>query len=173
MKLLDITLSNFLVTVSERDLSLNTDIFEANLINLIILGGAIFYFLGDALSTNLIERKKNILRSIQEAEEQLSKASYLYSESRLRSDRIPFIIENINLDGNIMIKKVKNVVLTNGILEIIRLEASVKAETSRVEAVICKTISENAVKEALKQIKLQLNDVKLKQKLMDEVIYNL
>ena len=53
MDLLNQTLNSFSIQISnnsEAGVSFNPDIFEANLVNLLILGGGLFYLLSGALS---------------------------------------------------------------------------------------------------------------------------
>ena len=46
----------------------NTDIFEANLINIVLLVVLLFNVVGDALKTSMLERKEKILSGVQDAE---------------------------------------------------------------------------------------------------------
>jgi hypothetical protein len=50
MDLLNQTLNSFSIQLAEGGWGLNFDIFEANLVNLIILDGGLFYLLSGALS---------------------------------------------------------------------------------------------------------------------------
>jgi len=43
MDLLSQTLNSFSTQISDNGVSLNTDIFEANLINIVLLAGGLFY----------------------------------------------------------------------------------------------------------------------------------
>jgi hypothetical protein len=56
-------------------------IFEANLINLIILDGGLFYLLSGTLSDSLSERQEKIVGAIQESEERLKEATARLTES--------------------------------------------------------------------------------------------
>lgn len=157
MSLLNQALNNLTLPLSESSVSLNTDIYETNLINLLILSAAIIYFLGDALLTSLSERKNNILSSLQEAEEQVSKAKALYLETTFRKSLVPFIVENVNCDGTVMAKKVKNVILTNGKMEIVRLNKTVKFQIDRIESDIYKELARNAFNRAFESVKDEIN----------------
>ena len=79
MDLLNQTLNSFSTQIS--DVSLNTDIFETNLINITILAGGLYYLLSGALSESLSERQQRILGSIQESEERLQEATTRLTES--------------------------------------------------------------------------------------------
>lgn len=55
-------INSFSSLVAEGSLSLNLDIFEANVVNLTILVGGIFYLGSNALSESLVERQEKNLR---------------------------------------------------------------------------------------------------------------
>jgi len=65
MHLFNQTLNSFSSQIA--DIGLNTDIFEANLVNLVLLTGGIFYLGSNALSESLVERQQKILGAIQES----------------------------------------------------------------------------------------------------------
>ena len=71
MDLLNQTLNSFSTLISEEGGSLLDTIFEANIINLTILVGGLFYLLSGVLSESLSERQQKILGAIQESEEKL------------------------------------------------------------------------------------------------------
>ena len=67
MDLLNQTLNSFSIQISnnsEAGVSFNPDIFEANLVNIVILGGGLFYLLSGALSESLSERQQKIVGAI-------------------------------------------------------------------------------------------------------------
>ena len=70
-------------------------IFEANVINLTILLGGIFYLGGNALTTSLSERQQKILGAIQEAEERLQQAVARLEESEKQLAQAQIVIESI------------------------------------------------------------------------------
>ena len=72
MDLLNQTLNSFSTQISALEVSLNTDIFETNVINITLLVGGLFYLLSGALSESLSERQQKILGAILETEEHTS-----------------------------------------------------------------------------------------------------
>merc|ERR1711990_347303 len=68
--------------------SLNTDIFEANLINIVLLVVLLFNVVGDALKTSMLERKEKILSGVQDAEQRLAEAKTQLEQSKLIIDKI-------------------------------------------------------------------------------------
>jgi F-type H+-transporting ATPase subunit b len=176
MNLLSQTLNSFSTQISEGGVSLNTDIFEANLINLLRLGGALFYLLGGALSDSLSERKEKILGAIQESEERLQEATMRLEESETQLAQAQIVIESIGKDAEVTAKQVKSTILTDGKVEIERLTAAAKSQISTIEARVRKQISDYVVTLALKRITMQLEGKltsSLQQKIIDRNISKL
>ena len=176
MNVLSQTLNSFSTQIAEGGVSLNTDIFEANLINLLILGGALFYLLGGALSDSLSERKEKILGAIQESEERLQEATERLTESETQLAQAQMVIESIGKDAEVTAKQVKSSILTDGKAEIERLTASAKSQIGTIEARVRKQISDYVVTLALKRITTQLEGKltsSLQQKIIDRNISKL
>jgi F-type H+-transporting ATPase subunit b len=156
MDLLNQTLDGFSGQISDLSISLNTDIFEANLINLIILGGGIFYLGSNALSASLSERQQKILGAIQESEERLQEAVARLSESEKQLEQAQIVISSIKVDADETAKKVKSTILTDGKAEIERLTTSAKSQITSIEAKVRKQISDYVIALALKRVTMQL-----------------
>jgi len=94
MDLLNQTLNSFSTQISDGGVSFNGDIFEANLVNLVLLDGGIFYLLSGALSESLSERQQKILGAIQEIERLTSsaKAQICTIESRVRKQISDYVV---------------------------------------------------------------------------------
>ena len=67
-------LINTSILLSYKGFALNTDIFETNIINIVLLVGILFKVLGDALKTSLASRKQKIIDDVNDAEKRLSNA---------------------------------------------------------------------------------------------------
>jgi F0F1-type ATP synthase membrane subunit b/b' len=176
MDLLNQTLNGFSVQISDLSISLNTDIFEANLINLIILGGGIFYLGSNALSASLSERQQKILGAIQESEERLQEAVTRLAESEKQLEQAQIVISSIKTDADETAKKVKSTILTDGKAEIERLTASAKSQITSVEAKVRKQISDYVIALALKRVTMQLEgklNANLQQQIIDSNISKL
>ena len=65
MEILSQTLNTFSSQIAEFSVGLNTDIFEANVVNLVLLVGGVFYLGSNALTASLEERQQKILGAIQ------------------------------------------------------------------------------------------------------------
>jgi F-type H+-transporting ATPase subunit b len=76
-------------------LGLNTDIFESNLINIVLLVAILFNVVGAALKTAMLERKTKILNEVQGAEESLTAATERLREAEQQSEQSALIISKI------------------------------------------------------------------------------
>jgi F-type H+-transporting ATPase subunit b len=168
MNLLNQTLDQFSTQIAEG-VSFNPDIFEANLINLIILVGGLFYLLSGALSESLSERQQKILGAIQESEERLDEATKRLTESETQLAQAQMVIESIGKEAEVTASQVKTTILNDGKMEIDRLTAAAKAQIGTIESRVRKQISDYVVSLALKRITLQLEG-KLTSGLQQQII---
>jgi F-type H+-transporting ATPase subunit b len=168
MDLLNQTLNSFSTQLS-LEVSLNTDIFEANLINIALLVGGLFYLLSGALSESLSERQQKILGAIQESEERLQEATAKLTESETQLAQAQIVIGSIQKDAEVTARQLKSTILTEGKTEIERLTATAKAQIVTIEARVRKQISEYVVTLALQRITMQLEG-KLNSSLQQQII---
>jgi F-type H+-transporting ATPase subunit b len=168
MDLLNQTLDRFSTQIAEG-VSFNPDIFEANLVNLVILVGGLFYLLSGALSESLSERQQKILGAIQESEERLEEATKKLADSETQLAQAQMVIESIGKDAEVTAKQVKSTILTDGKTEIERLTAAAKSQIGTIEARVRKQISDYVVALALKRITMQLEG-KLNSSLQQQII---
>jgi len=144
-------------------------IFEANLINLIILDGGLFYLLSGTLSDSLSERQEKIVGAIQESEERLKEATARLTESETQLAQAQMVIESIGKDAQTTAQQVKSAILTDGKAEIERLTSAAKAQIGTIEARVRKQISDYVVTLALQRITLQLEG-KLSKSVQQQII---
>ena len=169
MDLLNQTLNSFSTQISDGGVSFNGDIFEANLVNLVLLDGGIFYLLSGALSESLSERQQKILGAIQESEERLQEATTRLTESETQLAQAQMVIDTIQKDAEQTASQVKSSILTDGKTEIERLTSSAKAQIGTIEAKVRKQISDYVVSLALQRITAQLEG-KLNSSLQQQII---
>jgi F-type H+-transporting ATPase subunit b len=169
MDLLNQTLNSFSIQLSDLEVSLNTDIFETNLINISILVGGLFYLLSGALSESLTERQQRILGAIQESEERLQEATTRLTESETQLAQAQMVIDSIQKDAEATAKQVKSTVLTDGKTEIERLTATAKAQIGTIEARVRKQISDYVATLAIQRITMQLEG-KLNSSVQQQII---
>jgi len=169
MDLLNQTLNSFSTQISEGGISINTDIFEANLVNIVLLAGGLFYLLSGALAESLSERQQKILGSIQEAEEKLQEATERLADGETKLAQAQIVIESIQKDAEQTALQVKNSILTDGKAEIERLTATAKIQIATIEARVRKQISDYVAALALQRITTQLEG-KLNSSLQQQII---
>ena len=169
MDVLNQTLNSFSTQISDGGVSLNFDIFEANLINLALLDGVLFYLLSGALSESLSERQQKILGAIQESEEKLQEATTRLTEGETKLAQAQIVIESIQKDADQTAAQVKSSILTDGKTEIERLTATAKIQISTIEARVRKQISDYVATLALQRITMQLEG-KLNSSLQQQII---
>ena len=169
MDLLNQTLTSFSNQIADEGVSLNFDIFEANLINLAILDGGLFYLLSGALSESLSERQQKILGAIQESEEKLQEATTRLTEGETKLAQAQIVIESIQKDAETTAAQVKSSILTDGKTEIERLTATAKTQINTIESRVRKQISDYVATLALQRITMQLEG-KLNSSLQQQII---
>jgi len=176
MDLLNQTLNSFSSQISDLEVGFNPDILEANLINLVILGGGLFYLLSGALSESLSERQQKILGAIQESEERLQEATSRLADSETQLAQAQMVIESIGKDAEVTAKQLKSSILTDGKKEIERLTATAKAQIGTIELRARKQVSDYVVSLALNRITTQLEgklSASQQQKIIDRNISKL
>jgi F-type H+-transporting ATPase subunit b len=156
MDLLNQTLNSFSTLISEEGGSLIDTIFEANIINLTILVGGLFYLLSGVLSESLSERQQKILGAIQESEEKLQEATSRLTEAESKLAQAQIVIDSIKTDAEKTAASVKSSILTDGKAEIGRLTANAKAQIGTIENRVRKQISDYVATLALERITMQL-----------------
>ena len=169
MELLTQTLNSFSTQISDGGVSFNPDIFEANLVNIVLLAGGLFYLLSGALTESLDERQQKILGAIQESEERLEEATTRLTESETQLAQAQMVIESIQKDSEQTAQQVKSSILTDGKAEIERLTATAKSQITTIESRVRKQISDYVVTLALQRITMQLEG-KLTSKLQKQII---
>ena len=176
MDLLNQTLNSFSTLISDGGVPFNGDIFEANLVNLILLDGGLFYLLSGALSESLSERQQKILGAIQESEEKLQEAVTRLTEGETKLAQAQIVIESIQKDAEQTAANVKSAILNDGKSEIERLTATAKAQIGTIEARVRKQISDYVATLALQRITMQLEgklNTSLQQQIIDRNISKL
>lgn len=150
----DQNLDRFSIQIAEG-VSFNSDIFEANLINLIILGGGLFYLLSESLSESLSKRQQKILEAIQESEAKLEEASKCLAQGNMELDQAKVVIESIEKDAEVTAKQIKRVILDEGKIEKERLLAAAKGRVDTIETRARKKIVQGIILVALEMLEYE------------------
>lgn len=89
---------NFFLLSSETEgFSINTDILETNLINIIILIVLLVYVLGNFLKENLLSRQEQIITNVQDGEKRLNEAKERLAEAKSQWAQAQIIIKEIKI----------------------------------------------------------------------------
>nr|YP_011005665.1 ATP synthase CF0, subunit B [Cutleria multifida]WAM62669.1 ATP synthase CF0, subunit B [Cutleria multifida] len=87
---------NYLIASEDFGVSLNTDIFETNIINVALLLAILFVVIKNFLTENLTTRKKKIVDDIENAETRLADSNKRYMEAKKQWAQMDIIIKEIN-----------------------------------------------------------------------------
>lgn len=87
---------DYIIANENFEISINTDIFETNIINLIILLGILFVVIKNFLTENLTNRKKKIISDIENAETRLADSNKRYVEAQKQWSQMDIILKEIN-----------------------------------------------------------------------------
>lgn len=95
-----IWISSFILSNKTENISLNINILETNLINIVILLILLIYFLGNFLKENLSVRQEQIISSIQNGEKRLNESKERLVEAKSQWAQAQIIIEEIKNQTN-------------------------------------------------------------------------
>lgn len=87
---------HYFVSNEDFGIRLNTDIFESNIINIILLLVILFVVLKKFLTENLTARKEKIVQGIENAETRLADSNKRYNEAKKQWAQMDIIIKEIN-----------------------------------------------------------------------------
>ena len=85
----------FTLLAEEEGISLNFDILETGLLNILALLGILIYTGKDFLGSLLEERKSTIVKSVQDAEDRLNEAEKRLSEAKKQLNQADLVISEI------------------------------------------------------------------------------
>lgn len=102
------------------EISLNTNIFDSNVINILILLSGIIYLGSSYISKEMANWEANVLKSISESEEQLQSASNRLMISQYQFSITPMIFDFMFSESNQINKKLKNDIFDITAIELVR-----------------------------------------------------
>lgn len=85
-----------IISSENFEISLNMNLFETNIINIILLLGILFVVIKNFLTENLTSRKKKIVENIENAETRLADSNKRYMEAQKQWTQMDIIIKEIN-----------------------------------------------------------------------------
>jgi F-type H+-transporting ATPase subunit b len=144
---------------ASKGFGFNSNILEANVINIIILASGVVYLGRNFLTSALDLRQQKVREAIQEAEERLHQASLRLSEAEKQMVQSKTVIEQIKKEAEVTARKVKESILAQGKLDIERLTNSGKSNIEKAETQIKKQIQRHVTNLAIRKVTSQLREV--------------
>jgi F-type H+-transporting ATPase subunit b len=168
--------TNLILATHEAGFGINTNIFEANLINLAILVGVLFVF-GKKLITNILEeRKARIEEEITEAETRQKNAAAALVVEQQKLDQAKAEAERIRQEATARAEVIKQELLAKGEEEIARMKETAGKDLETEQEKVIAQLRQRVAALALAKVEAQLGDLlddKAQQKLIDRSIANL
>jgi F-type H+-transporting ATPase subunit b len=162
-------------SVEAHGFGINTDIFEANLINLAIVVSVVVYFGRGFLGKILSERRAAIESDIQESEKRKQTAVKSQSEQEQKLAQAEAEAQRILAEAQAGAKSVTEQILAQAIVEIQRLEESASQDTSSSQERAIAELRQRVVELSLKKVEQELqaqlaNNEDAQRKLIDRSI---
>ncbi|MEE4236628.1 MAG: F0F1 ATP synthase subunit B [Anderseniella sp.] len=155
---------------------LNLNLFETNLINLVIVIGVLVWFLRGFLGGILERRRQGILAELADAEQRLQAASHALAQAQQDLAAAQQKAEQIRHDGQARAQAVRADSERRTIEEMARLKedasADLQAEASRVTALLRREAARQAIEQALTTLPGRLDDT-AQTRLIDQSIQTL
>ncbi len=168
--------SLFPFIAAEGGFGINLNLFETNLINLVIVIGVLYWFLKGFLGGTLDRRREAILKDLQDAEKRLSTATKDLSKAQKELSAAQQKAEKIREDGKARAEAIR----TDGEKRTIQAMASIKqdaladlnAEGARLTEQLRREAALSAIDRALTELPKRL-DTKAQSELIDSSISHL
>jgi F-type H+-transporting ATPase subunit b len=154
---------------------INTDIFEANLINLAIVVSVVVYFGRGFLGKILSERRAAIESDIKESETRKQQAAKAQAEQEQKLAQAEAEAQRILAEAKTGANSVTEQILAQAIVEIQRLEESASQDTSSSQERAIAELRQRVVELSLKKVEQELqaqlaNNEDAQRKLIDRSI---
>jgi|TARA_B110000967_G_C18876065_1_gene558357 F-type H+-transporting ATPase subunit b len=91
----------YLIVASNGSFGINTDIFETNLINQLIILGSVVFFGRDFLGESLSERQAEISSGVEDSEKRLNEATIRLDEAKKQLAQARVIIDQIKKETSV------------------------------------------------------------------------
>ena len=140
----------------EGGFGLNLDIFEANLINLLILIGVLYFYGSKIVSNILSERREKIAKQLAEIEEKKQQAVATLAQEEKKLAEAKDTAVKIVADAKANADKARAAILAEGDKEVARLKATAAADLSSEEARAISELKQRVTALALEKVESQL-----------------
>lgn len=136
--------------------TLNTDIFETNLINLAIIITVLFVFGRKVLGTTLKTRRENIETAIKNAEQRASQAAQKLKEAQQKLEQAQAEAESIKKAAQENAEAARQAILAQSAVDIERLQAAGAADLNADLDKAIAQLRQRVVAQALQKVESEL-----------------
>jgi F-type H+-transporting ATPase subunit b len=143
---------------SNKGFGFNSNILEANVLNIVILLSGVVYLGRDFLTSALELREQRVVDAIQEADDRLQQANVRLLDSEKQLAEAQSVIGQIKKEAEKTARTVKETVLAQGKLDIERLTNNGKSSIEKAELQIKKQIQQHITDLAIQRVGIQLKD---------------
>lgn len=140
----------------EGGIGINTDIFEANLINLVIVIGLLFYAGSNFLGKTLSERRQGIENEIKEAEANLKKAEAALADQQKNVGDAKAEAERILSEAQQRAAANRESILAQAVQDVERMKSSAAQDLNAEQERVIAELRQLVVDKALEKVKGQL-----------------
>lgn len=140
----------------EGGFGLNLDILDANLINLAILLGILYFYGSKIVGDILSERRSKIAQQIEEIEQKQKTAAATLANEQQKLAEAKQTAEKIRQEAHANAEKAKAAILAQGEKEVERLKATAAADLSSEEARAIAELKQRVAALALERVESRL-----------------
>lgn len=130
-------------------------IFEANLINLTLLDGGLFYLLSGTLSESLLQRREEIVTRLEESENKLQESITILTQAETKLAQAETLTEKMQFEATKTAKRVVELIYANGSKDAVMLKKNQRSEIFALQSKVCKELYEEVVKQAIEEVECQ------------------
>lgn len=158
---------DYLGSTENFGFQINTNVFETNIINLIILLIILFVVIKNFLDDNLNERKKKIMEALDNAEVSLANSKKRYNEAKKQWSQIAIMIQELNTEIELVkqnVVKVKWKEAKDELSKKFSLAVGIlRNREKKIFNEVIKEVSQKALARVIFKLKNQLSEVEQSQ----------
>jgi F-type H+-transporting ATPase subunit b len=144
---------------SEGGFGINFDIFEANVINLAILVGVLFYYGKGIVGNILSERRAKIEEQIQEIEGMQQQAANAVAEQQQKLAQAKVEGEKIRQEATVNAEKLRLSILAQGEQEVEKIKATAMQDLNSEQERAVNQLRQKAAALAMAKVESQLTSI--------------
>ncbi len=144
---------------SEGGFGINFDIFEANVINLAILVGVLFYYGKGIVGNILSERRAKIEEQIQEIEGMQKQAANAVAEQQQKLAQAKVEAEKIRQEATVNAEKLRVAILAQGEQEVEKIKATAMQDLNSEQERAVNQLRQKAAALAMAKVESQLTSI--------------